>query len=192
MKLELVTIEESPNREILKKPAATVAFPLDKEIVSLIDAMQAKLIEINAAGLAASQVGHHVRVIIYHVPPEALIIRQDATDVVPITVLLNPSYTPIEEEGKFLDWEGCFSVSERMGKVPRYKCIHYEGITPDGEKISAKAWGFLARLLQHEIDHTNGTLITDVLTPDCLQGHPSDMMPLRKKEMEERILLSKQ
>jgi peptide deformylase len=189
MKLDLVTIEQSSNKDILKKPAETVIFPLNAEILDLIDALQEKLIEVNAAGLAASQVGYPVRVIVYHVPPEALIIRQDAKEVVPLTVLLNPSYVPIKEEGKFLDWEGCFSVSERMGKVPRYKCIHYEGITPEGKKVSAKAWGFLSRLLQHEIDHTNGTLITEVLTPDCLQGHPNEMMPLRKKEMEERIAL---
>lgn len=187
MTLELVTIEHSSNASILIQPSKDISFPLKPEILTLIEDMKQKLMEINAVGLAACQVGHHVRLIVFHVTPESLVIRQDATEVVPITVLLNPSYSPVEEEGKFSDWEGCFSVAERMGKVPRYSCIQYTGITPTGEKVQAIARGFLARVLQHEIDHTRGTLIIDLLTPECLQGHPNEMMPIRKKEIEDRL-----
>lgn len=186
--LELVTIEYTPNApEILKKPAKTVDFPLSSEIVELIEAMKKKVIEIDGVGLAANQVGHHVRVIVYHVPEETLSYRVDATEEVPLTVLINPSYTPIEEEGIFADWEGCFSVAEKVGRVKRFKSIYYEGQSPDGKKVQAKAQGFQARVLQHEIDHVNGVLIIDRLTPDCEQGNPKEIMAKRQKEHEERM-----
>lgn len=187
MALELVTIEHSANADILKKPAKDVSFPLTPEIITLIEEMKQKVLEIDAVGLAASQVGHHVRIIVFHVLPRDLAIRQDAYEETPMTVLLNPSYSPLETDNKFFDWEGCFSVAERMGKVPRYSSIEYEGYTPTGEPVKGIAKGFLARVLQHEIDHTRGTLIVDLLTPDCVQGHPSEMMPIRKKEMEDRL-----
>jgi peptide deformylase len=80
------------------------------------------------------------------------------------------------------DWEGCFSVKETTGKVPRYNVISYFAQTPEGVLINAIAKGFTARVLQHEIDHIQGVLITHRLTPDCLQGHPDDMMILRFQE----------
>lgn len=186
--LELVTIENTPNAaEILKKPAKTVEFPLSADVLELIEAMKKKVIEIDGVGLAANQVGHHLRVIVYLVPENALSYRVDAREEVPLTVLINPSYTPIEADGKFADWEGCFSVAETVGKVNRYKSIHYEGQTIDGKPVKTTAQGFLARVLQHEIDHVNGFLIVDRLTPDCIQGNPKEMINIRKMEYEERI-----
>lgn len=186
--LELVTIEHSPNAaEILKKQAKIVDFPLSPEITSLIKAMKKKVIEIDGVGLAANQVGYPVKVIVYHVPEDALSYREDAVEAVPLSVLINPSYTPIEEEGIFADWEGCFSVAEKVGKVKRYKSIYYQGQTLSGETIQAKAEGFLARVLQHEIDHINGFLIVDRLTPSCIQGNPKEMKAIRQKEYEDQL-----
>lgn len=186
--LELVTIEHTPNaEEILKKPARTVEFPLSEDILALISAMKKKVIEIDGVGLAANQVGHHLRIIVYLVPEKTLSYRVDATEEVPPTVLINPSYTVIEEEGMFADWEGCFSVAEKVGKVKRYNSIYYEGQTVEGEMIKAKASGFLARVIQHEIDHVNGVLILDRLTPDCVQGNPKEMMAIRQKEYENQL-----
>lgn len=184
--LELVTIEHTPNAaEILKNPCQTVEFPLSANILELIEAMKKKVIEIEGVGLAANQVGHHLRVITYLVPEEALSYRVDASEEVPLTVLINPSYTPIESDGKFADWEGCFSVAETVGKVNRYKSIQYEGQTPEGKPVKATAHGFLARVLQHEIDHVNGFLILDRLTANCIQGNPKEMMAIRKMEYED-------
>lgn len=183
--LQLVNVEHSSNAEILRKPAQILTFPLEAEILELIEDMKKKLIEIEGAGLAANQVGFHIQLILYHVTEDILKLREDATEIIPITTLINPSYTPIEAEGQVSDWEGCFSVSV-VGKVPRWKRISYQGFTPDGQKIKAEASGFHARVLQHEIDHINGIMITDVLTPDCLQGSAEEMRALRVKEMEER------
>jgi len=186
--LELVTIEHSPNAaDILKKPASRIDFPLSPEIIALIEAMKKKVIEIDGVGLAANQVGYHVKVIVYHVPEAVRSYREDALEEVPLSVLINPSYTPIEEDGIFADWEGCFSVAEKIGKVKRYKSIHYQGQTPTGETIKAKANGFLARVLQHEIDHINGFLIIDRLTPSCIQGDPKEMKAIREKEYEAQL-----
>ncbi len=186
MKLDLVTIESSPIADILRRPAATVEFPLSAEIKALIAAMKLKLIEIEGAGLAAPQVGYHVRVIVYHVTPLDLEIRNDVEALVPMTVLINPSYMPLEAEGKVADWEGCFSVESIRGKPSRYKAIAYQGYTPSGEKVEGIARGHLARLLQHEIDHIRGILFIDVLTPNCIQGSAAEMMAIRHQELEEK------
>ncbi len=183
MSLELVTIEHSVNaKDMLKVPCKAVAFPLSPDMLELIEAMKKKVVEIDGVGLAANQVGHHVKILVYLVPEEAISYRVDAIEEVPLTVLINPSYTPIEADGIFADWEGCFSVAEKVGKVKRYKSIYYEGQTPDGKWIKTKAHGFLARVIQHEIDHVNGILIIDRLTPDCVQGSPKEMAAIRQKD----------
>ncbi len=184
MTLELVTMEASPNASILKKPAQDLQFPLSNDIKILIEDMKTKLLELKGVGLAASQVGHHIRLFIFHVRDQDLQIRKEAAKIVPLTVLINASYTPIEEEGIFEDWEACFSITSVMGKVPRYRSIWYQGYTEEGEFIEAKASGFLARLLQHEIDHTRGRIITDLLTAKCLQGPLEEMMLIRQQELE--------
>lgn len=188
MALDFVVIEHSATASMmLKTPCETVIFPLSQDLIQLIDEMKKKMIEADGVGLAANQVGHHIRLVIYHVPSDALSYREDASEVVPITVLINPNYTPIVEEGQFSDWEGCFSVDKTIGKVPRYKAIQYEGQDIDGKPIKAIARGFLARVIQHEIDHVNGFLILDRLTPDCIQGTREEMMRLRKIELEESL-----
>lgn len=185
MALNFVVINETPGSEdILRKPAKKVTFPLSPEILDLIETMKTKVIEEEGVGLAASQVGYHLQLLIYHVPPDVLPMRKDAAEVVPLSVLLNGSYTPIPEEGMFSDWEGCFSVNGTIGKVPRYNCIAYEGQNIDGSSVKGIARGFLARVLQHEIDHTQGILFIDRLTPDCLQGPSEEMMKIRRQELE--------
>jgi len=185
MSLELVTIEETLKPELLQKRAEDLQFPLTDAMRKLVDEMIQKFLEIKAAGLAACQVGYSVRMIVFHVTQNDLKIRLKAEKEIPITVLINPEYRPIEAEGKFEDWEGCFSVQRVMGKVSRYCRIHYWGFTPEGERVEGMAEGYLARLLQHEIDHVNGTLITDVLRPECVQGSYAEMIPLLDKERAE-------
>lgn len=188
MSLNFVTIEHSPNaKDMLKKPCKSIDFPLSQEIIDLIEEMKKKMIAEDGVGLAANQIGQHIRLAIYHVPEDALDFREDATEVVPITVLINPKYTPIPEEGLVTDWEGCFSVAETVGKVPRYKAIQYEAQDTEGRLIQEIARGFRARVIQHEIDHLDGLLILDRLTPDCIHGSKEEMMKYRKMEFEERM-----
>lgn len=59
------------------------------------------------------------------------------------------------------DYEGCLSVKDLYGRVPRYSKVKIKALSPDGEEIRMNAEGFLARVLQHEIDHTEGVLFID-------------------------------
>lgn len=108
--------------------------------------------EISAA-IAAVQVGHLERVVI---------IRSDFDDKAArgFTALINPEI--VKFEGTLVgDYEGCLSVSKVYGMVPRYSKVRVKALDIDGKEVRFKAEGFLARVLQHEIDHTNGIVFID-------------------------------
>lgn len=108
--------------------------------------------EISAA-LAAVQVDHLERIII---------VRSDfdEKEVRDFTVLINPEI--VKYEGEITeDYEGCLSVSNIYGKVPRYNKIRIRALDEDGNEVRFKAEGFLARVIQHEVDHTNGIVFID-------------------------------
>lgn len=92
----------------------------------------------------------------------AVIIRRDFNDKSnkEFDVLLNPEIVKYEGEIKE-DFEGCLSIKDVYGKVPRHTKVRVKAMSIDGKEIRMKAEGFLARVLQHEIDHTNGTLFVD-------------------------------
>lgn len=81
----------------------------------------------------------------------------------PKTVWINPTYRGIESFGYREDYEACFSVDDKAGFVNRYKKILFEAYTIEGKKISKEIEGFLARVLQHEVDHLRGTLFIDLI-----------------------------
>jgi len=106
-----------------------------------------------SAALAAVQIDALQRVVI---------IRSDFDnkESKEFTVLINPEI--VKYEGSIVtDYEGCLSVSNIYGKVPRHSKVRVRATTLDGEEVRFKATGFLARVVQHEIDHTNGTVFID-------------------------------
>lgn len=108
--------------------------------------------EISAA-LAAVQIDTLERVVI---------VRSDFDDksVREFTALINPEI--VKFEGEIInDYEGCLSVGGVYGKVPRYSKIRVKALDASGTEVRFKAEGFLARVIQHEIDHTNGILFVD-------------------------------
>lgn len=113
--------------------------------------------EISAA-LAAVQIDHLERIII---------IRSDFDDknARDFTAFINPEIVKYEGE-KIADYEGCLSVGGVYGKVPRYNKVRVKALTPEGQEIRFKAEGFLARVIQHEIDHTNGIVFIDHIHDD--------------------------
>jgi peptide deformylase len=113
--------------------------------------------EIGAA-LAAVQVNHLVR---------AVIVRSDFDDKNSreFTPLINPKVIKLEGEITY-DHEGCLSVKDIYGLTPRYSKVRVKAQDQDGNEIRVKAEGFLARVLQHEIDHTNGVLFIDHIKND--------------------------
>ena len=108
--------------------------------------------EISAA-LAAVQIDRLDRVVI---------VRSDFEDKdnKEFTTLINPEVVKYEGTLTY-DYEGCLSVKKIYGKVPRYSKIRVKAMTEHGETVRLKAEGFLARVLQHEIDHTNGVVFID-------------------------------
>ena len=108
--------------------------------------------EISAA-IAAVQVDHLERVVV---------VRSDFDhkDNKEFTALINPEI--VKYEGEVIDdYEGCLSVKEVYGRVPRHSKVRVKALDIDGNEVRLKAEGFLARVLQHEIDHTNGIVFID-------------------------------
>ncbi len=108
--------------------------------------------EISAA-LAAVQIDRLERVVI---------VRSDFDDKGnrEFTVLINPAI--VKYEGDIVaDYEGCLSIKSVYGKVPRHTKIRVKALDQDGAEVRFRAEGFLARVIQHEIDHTNGIVFID-------------------------------
>jgi peptide deformylase len=108
--------------------------------------------EISAA-LAAVQIDELKRIVV---------VRSDFDDKSDreFTALINPEV--VKYEGNIVeDYEGCLSVKDIYGKVPRYSKVRIKALDQDGNEVRFKADGFLARVLQHEIDHTNGIVFID-------------------------------
>ena len=75
-------------------------------------------------------------------------------------MLINPKITPLSEESEE-DWEGCLSIIELRGRVPRYKTIQVKARDRDGKEVNYVASGFHARVIQHEWDHLQGKVFLD-------------------------------
>lgn len=111
-----------------------------------------------SAAMAAPQLGVNQRIII---------VRDDLDnkDVNTFTALINPEV--IRTEGKTVkDYEGCLSVPEIYGMVARPDKVKIKATLEDGTEVRLKAAGYLARTLQHEIDHLNGILFVDHIRDD--------------------------
>lgn len=81
------------------------------------------------------------------------------------TVFINPEITKYEG-GIVADYEGCLSIKSIYGKVPRYTKVRVRAMGIDGKEFRVTAEGFLARIFQHEIDHTNGIVFIDHIRDD--------------------------
>jgi len=124
-------------------------------IQKLIDDMLETMAEYHGVGLAAPQVHASVRLFV-----AALDSDDDESQEDEPVVLINPEITPIgsaEAEG----WEGCLSIPDIRGQVPRAKEIIVRGYDRTGSRIEITARDFPARVIQHEADHLDGVLFFD-------------------------------
>lgn len=147
---------------VLRRPAAPVADPTAPEIRRLVADMIATMEDAAGVGLAAPQVHVLSRVIVFKVPPA----RCGADDPPPppgVTALINPEVEPLDGT-MAAGIEGCLSILELRGLVPRHRRIRYRGLTPEGEPVEREAAGFHARVVQHEVDHLDGILFLDRMT----------------------------
>lgn len=185
MGVQIVTVEQPEYRQMLKNPAVRVQFPLSSEDKELIVAMKDKLEELGGVGLAAPQINSSRSIIAIYIPEEARLLREGIHDLYPMHIMINPIYEAAASSAVIHDYEGCYSVSSKAGKVPRYEQIKVSYYDEGGVFHEQQEHGFYARVLQHEIDHVNGMLIIDRLTPECVQGTPDEMRALRRAELTE-------
>lgn len=127
------------------------AFP-KKELRHLIRDMRRIMREAQGVGLSANQIGLPYRIFIAQVP--------DAQNREKFYVMINPEIVKTSTVIKTLE-EGCLSVPITYGPVDRPYQIVIESCDVDGKKMKMKAWGLLARVFQHEMDHLNGILFVD-------------------------------
>ena len=146
-KLEILTF---PNK-FLTQPTKPLE-SIDDHVQEMIANMASTMYEAPGIGLAAIQVGWDKSLLIYDIsPPEE---KRE------LNVIVNPKI--IEREGEFLsEDEGCLSVPDFRSDVKRASRILVEGLDREGNPLRVNAEGLLAIVLQHEIDHLNGTLFID-------------------------------
>jgi peptide deformylase len=127
------------------------------EIQRLVDDMLETMADHDGAGLAAPQVHVSRRVVIYGVEENP---RYSDAESIPLTVLVNPRVTALGNELDE-DWEGCLSVPDLRGRVPRFTRVRVEAYGRDGQALRFDAEGFHARVVQHECDHLDGKVYLD-------------------------------
>jgi peptide deformylase len=128
-----------------------------RDFQKLIDDMIETMYEYHGVGLAAPQVHLPLQLAVLEVQSHP---RHPDMPGVPLTVLINPEVTPVGGE-KVEDWEGCLSVPDLRGLVPRFKEVRVRAIGRNGEALDFVARDFHARVIQHETDHLKGEVYLD-------------------------------
>jgi peptide deformylase len=147
-KPQIYPIITDPN-PILRKKSVDLDFATmpKRETETLCQEMTATMLESDGVGLAAPQIGKNIRVVTINTADGPV-------------CMINPKIT-----GKSIlkEWgeEGCLSVPDVFGQVKRHKKISCQYFTSDKKKISIKAEGLFARVIQHELDHLDGVLFID-------------------------------
>jgi peptide deformylase len=128
------------------------------EVQGLIDDLVETKRAAHGAGLAANQVGSTLRVAVVEVEPDNP--RYPYKPPVPLTVLVNPTLEPVGDEVEVIN-EGCLSVPDLRGDVPRRVAVRVRYLDRDGVPREEVRRGLTAGTFQHEIDHLDGVLFLD-------------------------------
>ncbi len=147
----ILSIEKKKDEEFLRRRAAEFNFKKidQKETRALIKKMREAMEEANGIGLAANQIGLNMRVFVAQVEGK-------------FYAIFNPEITKTSKETD-MAVEGCLSIPRVMDEIIRPYRITLKGFDKTGKKLTIRAWGHLARVLQHEVDHLNGMLFIDHL-----------------------------
>jgi peptide deformylase len=128
-------------------------------IQQLIDDMFDTMREYQGVGLAAPQVHESLRIFVAgFMPGEDE--EEEGSRGVPMMALINPEITPVGDATEE-DWEGCLSIPDIRGRVPRARQIVVQAYDRRGKRVELRAGGFTARVIQHETDHLDGVLFFD-------------------------------
>jgi peptide deformylase len=154
MQNEIVTIENKKDERSLRRKTSDFDFKkfTKKEIAELVARMRRIMRAANGVGLSANQIGLDLKMFVAEVP--------DPQGGTKFYAVFNPKIEKMSEE-KVSYEEGCLSVPGAWGDVPRSERIVVAGFDKNGKVAKIKAWGFLAIVFQHEIDHLNGKLFID-------------------------------
>jgi peptide deformylase len=138
---------------VLRKPAEPVE-SFDEELSETIAAMYARMRESQGVGLAAPQVGLKLRILVLNHTGE------EGGDLALVNPEIQKAWGP-----KTAMEEGCLSFPSIYGEVSRPECVRVKAQHPDGEEFVEEYEGFQARVIQHEMDHLEGVLLVDRMTP---------------------------
>jgi len=171
MRLKLVQVGE----EVLRRRASelTAEEIRSRDIQQLITFMRETLRDAPGVGLAAPQVGFGIQLALiedlqeYSKAMTAEQIAERERVPVPFHVIINPKLTPLDDE-QVEFFEGCLSVNGYTALVPRFRRVRVECLDEHAQPRTIDAWGWYARILQHEIDHLNGTVYVDRMFPRTL------------------------
>jgi peptide deformylase len=160
---EIVTLPEP----VLRRKAKPIT-KFDKELQTLIDDMIETMRDAPGVGLAAPQVGvsERLAVIEYAEDEDDEDEGEGAektTKPKQLLVIINPEIVKASEE-KVNGIEGCLSIPGLLGEVERYEALQVKALNRYGKPVKLKVEGWMARIFQHEIDHLNGVLFTDLAT----------------------------
>lgn len=159
-KSNIISLPNAHLRERSKK----IGF-IGDDVLQLIDDMKAATLDWEAS--RTHEVGVALAAIQVDQPLRIVVIRSNFDDKTnkEFTVFINPEIT--KYEGKIeQDFEGCLSVPDVYGKVPRHTKVRVRAQDENGKYFRVTAEGFLARVFQHEIDHTNGIVFIDRIQDD--------------------------
>ncbi len=141
--------------EILRKKSKEVDV-VDDKIKELINDMVETMHKYDGVGLAAVQIGILKQIIVI-----------DLYDEKPVIKIVNPKI--IKTKGEQEVEEGCLSFPNKYVKVKRPEEVVVEGLDENGTKIKITGTGLLAQAIAHEVDHLNGTVLTDVMIPGTME-----------------------
>jgi peptide deformylase len=138
-------------RELTRDELASA--PVQRLVDDMVDTMR----DANGAGIAANQVHEAVRVCVVEIKDNP---RYPYLPGWPLTVLVNPVVTPTTEE-TFMNYEGCLSVPNLRGEVPRFTGVRVRALDRRGKDLEFEVRGLTAGTFQHELDHLDGRLFVD-------------------------------
>jgi peptide deformylase len=155
----IVTLPEP----VLRRKAKPIT-KFDKDLQILIDDMLDTMRDAPGVGLAAPQVNVLQQLAVIEYSEDEDDEEEDAkTKPKKLYVIINPEIIKASEE-KVMGVEGCLSIPGLIGKVERHQAIQVKALNRHGSPVKLKVDGWLARIFQHEIDHLNGVLFTDLAT----------------------------
>lgn len=136
---------------VLKTKASPVT-EIDGKVARLVDDMFDSLYTTDTGvALAAPQIGVQKQIVVWDIDDQAM-------------AIINP--VVVESDGEFVYTEGCLSIPELYVDILRPNKVLVRGVTIDGDEVEIEADEFMGRMFQHEIDHLNGVLMFDRMTPD--------------------------